>query len=66
MPYIASFGENLGLGSSGLPLQASWLHADAKVLVKHNGESLVKELRLTPCYRAGLRKGSEQANFRVR
>jgi hypothetical protein len=24
---------------------------------------MVKELRLTPCYRAGLRKGSERAKF---
>jgi hypothetical protein len=39
----------LGLGSSGLPLQKPWLHADGKSLVIDNGGSLVKELPLTPC-----------------
>jgi hypothetical protein len=49
MSYIISCGTKLGLGSSGLLLQTSWIHADAKTLVIDNGGSLVKELPLTPC-----------------
>jgi hypothetical protein len=49
MFYIVSCGKKLGLGSSGQPLQTSWLHANAKTLVIGNGGSLVKELPLTPC-----------------
>jgi hypothetical protein len=60
MSYIVSSGMNLDPGSFGLPLQTSWLHADAKTLVIDNERSLVKELPLTPCIIEACR-ASEQA-----
>ena len=49
MSYIASVGQNLGLGFSGLYLQTSWQHTDIKISVIDNGASLVKGLPVMPC-----------------
>ena len=69
MSYIVSFGKHLGLGSSGLALETSWLDADVKFLVLDNGGSLVKGLPVIPCVIEivpGFGKARNDVNFKAR
>jgi hypothetical protein len=49
MSYIFRSGKGLGLGSSGLSLQASLLRADVKISMLDNGGCLAKGLPVIPC-----------------